>query len=221
MLKPRRITRRELKEDRLVLVMAQIESIFRNYRQQVMYGVVGLAVLVGAAVYWYHQQQVAEITAQAAEGEAGQHFVRANYEGALEKYLAVVDTHPGTEAGARATYMLGNTYYQLGNYDEAERYYRRYQDDYSDDDVFAAGSLSGIAACMEERQQYPEAAEQYARAARTYPDVFNAPDILLSAARCYRLAGRMEEARASCRQVIDEYPTSIFVNDAEMFLALL
>jgi tetratricopeptide (TPR) repeat protein len=75
-------------------------------------------------------------------------------------------------------------------------------------------ALVGRAACLEDLRRYDEAADAYLEAANATKEFFLAPRFHLDAARCFRLAGELEEALAQCELVQIRYPDSPFAAEA-------
>ena len=140
---------------------------------------------------------------------------------AIGAFEEVINKYEGTKGAGIAVYYAGDCYYRMQEFDEAQIYFQKYLDDYEDNDILTSSSISGIAACLEEKGEYLQAVENYRRAVDKFPDGFNAPRNLLDMARCYELAGMKNEAGESYKEVIEKYPSSIYVREATIMLDLL
>jgi soluble lytic murein transglycosylase-like protein/TolA-binding protein len=81
-------------------------------------------------------QRASEDPKYAAESQyqlARIHFLSQDYAKAVDGYRAVAAAFPGTNFGKNAEYEVGNSYWRLRQYEEAEKAYQRYIDQYSRD----------------------------------------------------------------------------------------
>jgi TolA-binding protein len=59
----------------------------------------------------------------------------------------------------------------------------------------------------------------YEEAAQKYEDSYRVPQLLMSAARCYKQAGQAEGVRRTLQSLIDQYPKSALVEEAKQLMA--
>lgn len=217
----KKLRRREIKEDKLVTYYFRAQEFYRRNQKLVNYAVIAVAALIFLGVYISNSKKAAEEKAsvELARGKAA--FASENYDVAIDVLSALTSDFDGTRAAGIGTIYLAHAYMAKKDYDEAERAFHRYLDDYGDDPILAVTAAAGIAACYDEKGDYGRAAELYEEAARKYKDSFKAPELLLSAARCYRLYGKQDEARRVLQTLLDRYPSSQLANDAKLYLAEL
>ncbi len=221
MLKPhKRITKRQLKEDKFVTYYFKAIDYVENYSRHILIGL-GAIVLISAALF-YHSQKQAEKDAKAVVEltKANQEYATANYERATVILKNLLETYGSTKSGKLAKFYLANNYFELKNYSDAEKYYRDFSDD-SDDDVLIASALSGAAACLEEQGKFSDAADMYKKTADKYEDGVFAAENLYHSARCYVLSGNQQEAREMLNRLLEKHPDSAIENDAQLLLAEL
>lgn len=221
MLKARkRITKKKLKEDKLVTYVGKL-SIYLEKDWKKLAAIVASAIVIYAAVYLMNQSNIQSENLASREfyGMENRYFagmLDSSLVAGLQDFLT---RHKDTKSGANATMYLANTHFQLGNYMDAETYYRKYLDDYGGADFMKASAQAGIAACFETRNMFKEASDNYLEAIRQYPNVFTKPELMLGAARTLFSTGNLGEARSQCEKIIDEYPASQQSIAAQVLLA--
>jgi TolA-binding protein len=221
MLKPsKRITKRQLKEDKFITYYFKTLDFVEKNSRQILTGV-GTVLVLSIAVFIYSQKQATKENEALVElSKATKEYASANFQNAETILKNLLENYGGTNSGELAQFYLGNTYFELENYTEAEKYYREFAND-TDDPVLGASSLSGLAACLEEQGKFAEAAELYKQTAEKYRDAVFAPENLYHSARCFILAGQQDMARSVLNRLIEEYSDASIENDAQVLLAEL
>jgi TolA-binding protein len=221
MLKPRkRLTKRQIKEDKLVTYYFKVNDYIKQNSRFLSSAGIGLGVVVLVFFLYTKNQQGKEQKAAVELTKARIEYLNNNYDAAIGLLQNLVDNYGGTSGAKVGTYYLASAYFNIKKFDEAEGFYRKYLDD-DGDEILEAAALAGIAASLEEKEQYAEAAETYKEVATKYSESFLAPQSLYNAARCFELAGNQEEASNVLMLLIEKYPKSGIKNDAEIFLAEL
>lgn len=222
MLKPKkRITKHELKEDKLVTLTFKANAYIQNNIKHILYGTIGAAVFMFLILSYYYSNKRTQAAAMAEVGKAQLVYESGNYNIAKDVFKEVISKYKGEEGAGIAVYFAGDCYFRLGDLTKAKEYFRKYLDDYNDKKILANSSASGLAACLEEEGQYLEAAKQYKTALEKYNVDFLAPENLINMGRCYELAGDKEEAKKAYKLVIEQYSSSIYVREASLYLDLL
>ncbi|KPK96150.1 hypothetical protein AMJ80_01590 [bacterium SM23_31] len=224
MLKPRRrLTKKQLKEDKLLTTIYQIQTYLENeWKRIAIIGSSAIVVLI-LGFYFYQSNKTQE---QEAASELYilefNYIERQYYDDQLRQELEnFLDKYSNSSSGGNATFYLANTCYNLGDYQGAEEYFRKYLDKYDGPDFLKSSALAGIAASFEMRNNYKEASEFYLRSVKEYPDEFLAPENMLGAARTLALAGQKDEAKIQCMNIIEKFPVTKQALDAEKLLARL
>lgn len=222
MLKPRkRITKQVLKEDKLVTYTFKLNAYIRKNSKKISYITLISILLIFVISGMYLSKKRLEGSSISDVGIAQLIYESGNITVAKSAFEDVVNKYNGTKGAGIATYYIGDCYYKSEEFNEAKNYFQKYLDDYEDNDILTNSAISGIAACLEEEKEYKKAAEYYKRAAEKFPDSFIAPRNLIDMARCYDLAGMKNEAEKGCKEVIEKYPSSIYVREASILLDLL
>ena len=218
----RRISRREMKEDRFILWLFEMSSDIDKHKWPLIIGVAVVVVCIAGGYYWTNSQ--ADDLVEAGKVFApGQTAMQDNrYEDAIPIFERVLDEYGGTALALETTIELANACFNTGDYEKARTYYRAYLDDYGDEDtLFQVTARSGLAACDEEEEKYEEAARQYLALADEDTDSYLAAGFLLDAARCYKAADMKEKARALYDRVVETYESTPYARDAQIALTAL
>ncbi|HEX2868833.1 MAG TPA: hypothetical protein VHO03_17470 [Ignavibacteriales bacterium] len=224
--KRKHISKKEIKEDKLVTSYYQAVKFFDQYKSQLYIYAIALVVVV-AGVYWYlnhkainNEKANVELSRvmdlydsgayqEAIDGRAGTNLI------GLKK---IVDEYGSTESGETAKIFLANSYNMLGKYDEAFKYY----DDYSGGiDMYKATALAGKASYYESKNELEKAADSFRDAAHVSKENVNNADYLLNSGIDYYKAGNKEKAEEQFNKIRDEYKTSMAVREADQYLSLL
>ena len=222
MLKPRqRLTKKQLKEDKLLTTIAQAQSYLEDEwkRLLIIVGSAALLVLFGV-IYVNSSRAEREEAASKLYVLEFQYIERGVYNDQLaQELLTYLGEYGGTDSGGNATFYLASTYYHLGNFQEAENYFRKYLDDYDGINFLKSSATAGIAACYEQDKKYKEASEYYLRSVQDYPGEFTLPEHMLGAARTLSFAGEHEQAREQCNLIIEKFPNTKEAIDAQIILS--
>jgi outer membrane protein assembly factor BamD (BamD/ComL family) len=222
MLKPKkRISKQDLKEDKLVKTTLQVKSyIDENYRQVVTVVLAIFAVIVIFIVYGQLKSQTSA-EAQAELGIAQVEYTNNNLDNASERLIRLIEEYGSTDEAKQGMLILANIYYQQKKYEEAELYFREFVDSYSGSEILLASGYSGLAACMEIKSDYASAADYYETAANTSEDYTESDNFLYLSGVCFIKAGDNEKAKEVFKRIVETSKTNQRVRDAEAQLVIL
>ena len=113
--------------------LSKTEQFIENNRKQLVWGMVIIAV-VAAAVVWFFNGYVAPKNVEAADKMAAavRYFERDSFalalngDGMNEGFIEIIDNYGITESSALAAFYAGVCEYKLGNYDEAISYLKKF-----------------------------------------------------------------------------------------------
>ena len=203
-----RPTKRELEEDQFVEWMVQASDYVKERGRAFAVGAAAIVVIILTVNYVQASRDSTRSEAAALLGEA----LIADQGGQGEQTIRLgeqlLNDYGGTTASAHGMIMLGNRYFNLGRYAEAEKLYQAYLSDYGDVDVLAFAAWRGIAACHEAREQYEEAAAKYTEYASLHADNMAASIALMDAARCYGVIGDTQRQRELLKRVTRDFASS-------------
>ena len=196
----KKLSKKEIKEDKLVSFLYKIESFYEENKRRIFtYGIIFL-VVVGAVYIYMNQIREENEKAGLELSRVMNLFDSGSYLEAIEGRQGtniiglkrIVEEYGSTENGETAKIYLANAYSYLGNYDEAIKYY----EDYSGDiDVLKASAKAGIAGYYATKQDYKKAADLYKEASSVTDINPQNPEYMLDAAVNYIEAREIKKNR--------------------------
>lgn len=222
----KRLTKEELESDPLAESYAKVNNFYQENKASVIGGLIAIVLIVGGGVgyYFYHQSQERQAANLMANAETA--FLQGNYQVALTGSEAqftvgfeqIINNYGGTDAGNLARYYAAVCHFNMGNYQQALSSIQSFE---VPEGIMGVSPLSFHGVLLTELGNHAEAAETYVRAAEWDVNPSTTPYNYLEAAQAYQDAGNTEEARRYAQMVIDEYPESSQVAQAERFLGML
>jgi predicted negative regulator of RcsB-dependent stress response len=221
MLKPRkRITKKQLKEDKLVTFYFQASDWLQQNSQYLLWGVVALVLVASGAFYYFYTSANAERDASVELAKASRSYEGNDYQNAIAQLSNLVDNYGGTTSGKIGRFYLANSFYMTKDYENAEKNFKKFISGFSGDEHFLAAAEGGLASTLVQRNHPAEAAKAFEKAATRYTSVL-APGFLLQAGRCYTTAGDKAKAREMYDKVIKDYPKSTEKEEAVMLESMI
>lgn len=222
--KKKKLSRKEIKEDKLVSTYYKAYGYFEENRNRVLI-LAGALIAIIALVYFYinnrmENNRMAGIQLsrvmnlydqgsflEAIEGREGTNII------GLKK---IVDEYGSTENGELSKIYLANSYNFLGRTDEALRYYEDYS---GSSKIFKSTAFAGRAGIYAVKGEYTKAADNYLKASRiTKGNPLNA-EYMLNAGINYINAGEEEEAKELLNKIKTDYPTSTAFREVDRYLS--
>ncbi|TLY32518.1 MAG: tetratricopeptide repeat protein [Ignavibacteria bacterium] len=230
MLRPKKkITKREIKEDELLMAYARVSAFYYGHKKYVSYAITGLiAVIIGIVIIINNRRanndkaavELAKVVtlyeAAANNPKAYQQAIDGQPERGVMGLKTIVDNYGSTESGQLARFYLANAYFNLGRYEEALKNYENFS---GGNKLLEASALAGMGACLEAKGEFDKAASSYEKAAGTVSNTINTPEYLNSAARCYGRAGAKEKAIALLKRLKQDYPTSTYAREVDRYIS--
>jgi tetratricopeptide (TPR) repeat protein len=144
----------------------------------------------------------------------------ADYQTAALKLNDLINKYPKTSIGKISLLYLGNCYFWLKDYHNADKYYKLFLDNSSKKEKFLRKfSYEGLGYASEQSGKYDQAVEYFKKATEEEV-VFN--DIgLMNLARAYEEVNRKDKAIEIYNKVIKDYPQSESSSTAKEKLFLL
>jgi len=222
--KPKKINKKEMKEDSLVTGYYKSREFYEEYQKQIFITLGAIAVIVVAIGLYVNRMETQNAEAAAAIAKVIPLYEQGSYVEAAEGregtdilgFKKIADEYGGTDQGEIARVYAANSLYYSGKYDEALEYYKDYS---GDDPLFVSTALAGEAAITEMNKDNEKAGSLYEKAARvTQENPMNAY-YYLHAAINYRKAGETDKASKLYKLLKDEYKTAQETREAEKYLA--
>jgi tetratricopeptide (TPR) repeat protein len=220
---PRKISKRhELRSDTVVTFYARAWGYFEQ-NKTLAYAAAAAVVLVilGVIAFVFYQSQRAD-QAQRLLGQVVGVYESGEYRAALDGtetatgLIEIADNYGGTSAGNLARFYAANALYNLGEYDDALRYFRAFK---KSKDFLGTSALAGEAAVHENRGEFERAGDLYRRASEYFENELTSPQYLVSAGRAYEEAGAFDKARRAYEAIRDRHPESSQAGAVDVYLA--
>ncbi len=179
--------------------------------------VVGLGIL--AYSNWVYAPAVRE--AQEAAFSAENAFARGEFQLALDGdgtflgFTDIVDQY-GKKAGKSVYFYAGVCEAQLGNWEEALSYLKKYK---GSDKILAGRALALEGDCYSALEDYDSALKLYRKAAAKSDNVFAAAYLIKAGEVCLK-TGDNAAALSLFEEVKDKYPQSIEAYDIDKYIEL-
>ncbi len=222
MLKPRkRLSKKKLKEDKLVTFYYKASAWAEDNSKYVVGAMAAVAVIVVAVYFYANSQKGNEQKASVELAKATRTFEKGDYQNALPLLTNLVEKYGSTESGNMGFLYLADSFFENNDYENAKINYKKFASVFKGDEHILSAAYGGIAACDEQSKKYQEAAQQYQKTVKKFPDSIFAANYLLRAARCYSLANMPEEAKKVYDELVKDYPDAQEKNEAIMLKAML
>jgi outer membrane protein assembly factor BamD (BamD/ComL family) len=206
--KGKKLTKKDLKEDEFAEFVGESVLYVKHHSRRIM-GLLIVAIVIAVGVtFVIKQRRAAEIEAQTILSRGNFDLRQTNYAAALRTYAGIRQRYRGTWSAADATFFSANAYFASARYDSAMAFYNEYLNQGKRRDELTVSAKAGIAQSLEEQARYEEAANNFLRTQQEHPGDVLARDMLLGAARCFRLAGNLDRAIEVYDNLMELYPDS-------------
>lgn len=212
-----------LQQEKLQQTVSKTEQ-FLNENKASLIGIVAAVLVIGFGTFAYHQWILKPKQAEAMEQmypaeasfNAQAYEVALNGDGNVLGFKDIIDQY-GSKAG-KATYLYaGICELQLGNFQEAVSYLKKYN---GKDNILAARALACIGDAYVGLEDYATATGYFEKAADKSANIFSAA-YLLKAGIAYEALGQDSKALACYETIKDQYPQSIEGYDIDKYISRL
>ncbi len=166
----------------------------RDHGRELMWSVIGLAVVIGGFWFYERSQSIKSQRAETAYFQARQAVEAGNLPLGVADLQKVVTRYGGTAAGSQAALTLAQAFYDQGKFKEGVAALKKAEGDVPSE--FKASVHVLEAAGYESLKDFANAAEQYKQASNVTPFAADKAEYLASAARDYQAAGNLKAAIA-------------------------
>lgn len=224
--KKKKITKKEIQEDKLVTSFYKAQEYFEEYKQNILIGVGIIAVLIVAIAWFVNKNAEDNLLAAAQVSQILPSYEQGQFQKAvdgepgtqLSGLKNIVDQFGSTDQGELAKIYLANAYYSLGNYNKALETYSDYS---GNSDLHKSSALAGMAACYEAMGTYDEAADYYKKASEAYYIKSQTADFLLNAGINYMKSGQKDDAKKVLESVKSDYKSTPAAMEVDKYLSQL
>lgn len=221
--KRKKISKKKIKEDKLITYYSKALEFVDTYSKQIIIGIGVLAVIIAGTVIYQNKAAADNIAATTALSKIIPNYEQKNYQSAIEGQPGtdliglknIVENYGSSAQGEVAKLYLGNSYYYTGKYDEALKVYSEMS---NSQPSLSAAAFAGQGACFEAKNDFAQAAEKFEKAAHVYK--FNAlnSSYLLHSGINYIKAKNYDSAKTVLDLVKKEYKNSNEAKEVDKYL---
>ena len=211
----------ELRKENAEATVSSAEK-FYNENKKVIWTVIGAIIVIGLAILGYqkfiYQPKCAEAMQQCYPAEIN--FQNAEYDLALNGdgntfgFAQIIEDY-GTKAGKAVYLYAGVCELQLGNYESALNYLKKYK---GKDSILKARALGCMGDAYVGLEDYQQGLACFEKAAAVAENVFT-PNYLLKAGQVYEKIADNESALRCYREIKDRYPNSLENYNIDSYIA--
>ena len=144
----------------------------------------------------------------------------ARHEAALKQFEQTANEYPSTEAGRGARYHAGVELLALGRFPEAEKAFQAVIEP-GGSSIYVASAKLALAETLSMAGRHDDAIKHLTDLAADRDGALPVDGVLMQLARASMKAGKTRDARATYKRVVDEFPQSVYANEARQQLSLL
>ena len=213
-------TEQEIRQQNVAEAVSKTELFFQK-NGKIIYGCVAAVLVIALAILAYNRfvLQPKKAEAQKEMFKAEQRFAQGDYELALNGddnnygFEDIIAKY-GTKGGKSVYMYAGACALQLGQFDKAIEFFKKYD---GDDTILLARAQAGIGDAYVGLEDYKNAITWYEKAAATTDNMY-AAGYLLKAGQVYEELDDKDQALACYKKVKDQYPQAPEAMDIDKYI---
>jgi tetratricopeptide (TPR) repeat protein len=202
--------------------LTKTEQFLEDNYKPMLYGLAAIIVIIGAIwlIKIYGNKRNKE--AQAEMYVAEQYFTQDSMKLALNGggnnlgFLDIIHSYGRTKAGKLSSFYAGACYMQLGEFENAIKYLKKYT---TKDEIIAPEAVALTGDAYVELGQTDKGISLYLKAAEMAGNAFHTPIYLMKAAIMYETNGKFEKALELYEKIKDQYPESTEGRSIDKYIA--
>ena len=207
-------------EDKLMAFYYKAVDFFEKNKKHVYIALTIVVIAVAGIIFLMNKRKANEEKAAVELSKIQQIYSTGKFQQAIngdslglsKGLISIVNEYGSTESGELAKIMLANSYFNLRDFENAEKYYK----DYSGSNILLKVSAeAGKASIMEAKEQFSDAAKQFEKAANIDSENPFRDQYLFYAAKNYYRANDLEKARKLLEEIKEKYPKSKVLQESE------
>ena len=208
------------RQERVSETVSRTDQFFRENKKTI-YSILIALLVIGLAIVgyykFYYQPKSEEAAAQMFPAEAsfrsGEFDLALNGDGNVLGFSQIIDDF-GAKAGKDVYFYAGVCELQLGNYQEAINYLKKYK---GKESILKARSIACIGDAYAGLENYKEALTYFEKAAAEADNMFAATYLLKAGVTCEEL-GDNAKALSFYKKIKDRYPQSMEGYDIDKYI---
>jgi len=219
----KKLTKQEVEQDPLLRTYASIQAFYLKHKNIIIGSAVAVILAIGLAIGYHFYEKSRNNKAEKKMGLAEEYLLRGQYQKALNGskqnntigILQILKKYPGTKAGNLAHYYAAICEYHLGKTQQALTHLNGYN---VPDGILGVAPLSFKGVILNDLGKYKKAANAYLKAATWDKNNSTTPYNYYKAAQAFHEAGDLAKAKKYAQLVVNNYPNSNQVTDAQKLL---
>ncbi len=208
--KSKKLSRHDLKQDKLVDLAYKFEHYYLTHKNLVHGVIGGIVVAIAAFILISRSMESGKLEESFTMGQAKMAYGMGQFDQAKQQFQKVVSDYSGTPSG-EAHYFLGRIAFEQGDFATAESEFQTYLDDFKSDDYLDAAAWAGLAATKDAKGQTEEAAKLYEKIANDFAHIPFAAQALLEGSRLYGKLNQVDKQKELLTRIKSKYPESTFL----------
>ena len=198
-----------------VIIAAGAYSMWSKHRSEEGGATLGVALAI-------EQAQIAPASTIPGASQAPGTYPteQARSEAALKAFQQVAATYGSSNAGITAQYHIGVAQMALGHFTDAQQAFEK-TTTIAGNSVYGPMGRMGAAEAMFAAGKFDDAIKAFTALSAERDGVLPIDGVLMQLARTCAKAGKTQEAKATFKRVVDEFPESPYATDARTQLTLL
>ena len=204
-------------------IVSKSEQFIENNSKKIIYGIVALAIIIGAVLgikHGYMEPQEKKAAAAMLKGEL--YFDRDSFALALngngadyEGFEAIIDQYGNTDAGNLAKAYAGICYYNMGEPEKALDLLKSFK---GKDNMVSPAITGKIGDCYVEMGNTQEGISYFEKAAKEADNDVVSPIYLKKAGLAYESLQQYDKAVQAYTTIKDKYYTSMEASDIDKYI---
>ena len=217
----KKITKRELKEDKFVLFTIKVKDYIEDNAKLLMQMGIGLLIVIILVSFYVRSKKTANIEANTLLGKAQLANMQGNVNTAETVLKQLVEDFDGVTASGQGCFLLAKIYWEKDDTTNSKVYFKKYFEDYAEDNLLTSAAFAGYADCLLQEGNVKAAAEHYEQASKVDRQLPQTPSYLFSAASAYLEVQDFEKAKKLANDIVENYSTSDYKRKAEILLSVV
>ena len=210
-----------LQQEKITETVSKTEQFF-NENKKIIYGAIIAILVIGFGILAYNQWILKPKQAEAMEQKfpaeaafaAGEYDLALNGNGNVLGFKDILDEY-GTKGGKDIYMYAGVCELQLGNFDEAIKYLKKYK---GKNHILSARTLACIGDAYTGLEDNRTAISYFEKAADLSDDIYSA-GYLLKAGVAYEELGEYDKALACYKRIQNNWPQSVEGYDIDKYIS--
>lgn len=186
---------------------------YEHYKSILLVSISVIILIAIAGVAYYYLSQKWDKEATVLEEKAYNYYLEGDFKNALDLYKGIIDKYPRSNAVPLSLFYTGNTYKELGEIDQAIKYYKQFIKKYGDQTPLLPLVYMNLGYVLMEKRDYPGAISAF-KSAKNIKGSPVADRAIYEMARAYEISGDKMAALESYENLTKTYPTSPWAQDA-------